>query len=593
MWRGGNMMVLAISAFLSLTAAAARAQPGGRATTQIDPAEALKTFDEVSKWLEAWETPTDAALPKGCVGVWVGIRFAGRPMGAGSGIDATNLDKPSTRALTGAARRAMSSAYQTAGGVDDSDVRADKREAFLASPFRTLEIDFAHSPKRIRATSLDRVLENVRPGIDGLLLRRGGESYAVFPAEMLAFDTRPSSAIVSLLSECGVSIDQVDLEIGDGTIRIWSFETLHLAQATRDGPASFLYRGSRPVPLESIDVAEIRAMADSAAAYLERTTMPFPEEPRYRMLLGDYMPHSDRRLQDRGSLADHALTALALLKYSSVAEEQPAAASAARSAAIGLLSVLSSDEATRLVVGQDARTSALVHLALKHLRSQEMTEELRSLATAAQDGAERAYRADRGFGENLSPEDRALVAAALETREVVDAASRSAGVELQPLLMPWLCLAEIELAKDGGSIPSLPALRGLRERLLAGQPGRVPGQAVEPDLIGALRYRPTIDPDWHAAQLVTFCALMLGSPQCTPAEEKTEQILNLQRSLRFLRQLQVREVDRYRTRNPDYAMGGVRTSVCDQTMPTAATASVLLATVTTLEVLDQPKGPGQ
>ncbi len=586
------MMVLAISACLMLTTAVL----GQRSTapaTQVDPSEALKTFDEVSKWLEAWETPTDAALPKGCVGVWVGIRFAGRPMGAGSSIDATNLDKPSTRALTGATRRAMSSAYQTAGGVDDSDVRADKREAFLASPFRTLEIDFAHSPKRIRATSLDRVLENIRPGIDGLLLRRGAESYAVFPAEMLAFDTRPSSAIVSLLSACGVSIDRVDLEIGDGTIRIWSFETLHLAQATRNGPASFLYRGSRPVPLESIDVAEIRAMADSAAAYLERTTLPFPEDPHYRMLLGDYLPHSDRRLQDRGSLADHALTALALLRYSSVAKDQPAAASTARSAAIGLLNLLSSDEATRLVVGQDARASALVHLALQQLDSQEMTDELRDLATAVQDGAQRAYRTDRGFGQNLSPEDRALVAAALGTREVVDAAWRSAGVELQPLLMPWLCLAEIELARDGSAIPSLPALRGLRDRLLAAQPGRLPGEAVEPDLIGALRYRPTIEPDWHAAQLVTFCALMLGNAQCTPAEEKAAQILNLQRSMRFLRQLQVRDADRYRTRNPDLATGGVRTGVCDQTMPTAATASVLLATVTTLEAFDDPTGAGQ
>lgn len=586
------MMVLAISACLMLTTAVL-GQRSTAPTTQIDPSEALKTFDDVSKWLEAWETPTDAALPNGCVGVWVGIRFAGRPMGAGSSIDATNLDKPSTRALTGATRRAMSSAYQTAGGVDDSDVRADKREAFLASPFRTLEIDFAHSPKRIRATSLDRVLENIRPGIDGLLLRRGAESYAVFPAEMLAFDTRPSSAIVSLLSACGVSIDRVDLEIGDGTIRIWSFETLHLAQATRNGPASFLYRGSRPVPLESIDVAEIRAMADSAAAYLERTTLPFPEDPHYRMLLGDYLPHSDRRLQDRGSLADHALTALALLRYSSVAKDQPAAASTARSAAIGLLSLLSSDEATRLVVGQDARASALVHLALQQLDSQEMTDELRDLATAAQDGAQRAYRTDRGFGQNLSPEDRALVAAALGTREVVDAAWRSAGVELQPLLMPWLCLAEIELARDGSAIPSLPALRGLRDRLLAAQPGRLPGEAVEPDLIGALRYRPTIEPDWHAAQLVTFCALMLGNAQCTPAEEKAAQILNLQRSMRFLRQLQARDADRYRTRNPDLATGGVRTGVCDQTMPTAATASVLLATVTTLEAFDDPKGAGQ
>lgn len=558
----------------------------------IDPAAALRTFGQVSEWLEAWETPTDAALPKGCVGVWVGLRLAGRPMGSGMGIDANKLDEPGTRALTGATRRAMSAAYETAGGVTDPDIRSDKQKKFVASPFRTLELDLAHSPKRIRATSLDRVLAQLRPGIDGLLMRRGDTSYALFPAEMLAFDTRPSSAIVSILSESGVSMDAVDLEIGNGTIRLWSFETVHLAQATREGPASFLSRGSRPVPLDSIDVAEVNRMADAMAEYLMRSTAALPDEPGFLLLLGDYVPYADRRLQSNATASEHALSALALLKYSGLKGKSPAVVDAARATATGLLRILARDEASRLGASQDARTAALARLAIRKLETDEITPEIAALADAARVGVERAFRSEQGFAAALSPEDRALVAAAQGTREAIDAAWLSVGMEMQPLLMPWICLAEIEAAEGGKSIPSLAALRNLRQRLQAAG-GAGAGIVEEPDLVGALRYRANREPDWQAAHLVTFCAMMLGDARCTPEAERAREILNLQRAVRFVRQLQVREADRYRVRNPELALGGVRTGLCDQTMPVAASAAGLLATVTALEAFDALSGDGR
>ena len=580
-------MVLPTAMAVLALATPASAQQAGAGNQPLDPAGVLRTFEEVSKWLEVWETPTDSPLPEGCVGVWVGLRLAGRPMGAGSSIDATNLEKPPTRSLPGAVRRAMASAYETAGGVADSDIRADKRESFLASPFRTLEMDFAHSPERIRATSLDSVLAGIRPGIDGLLMRRGESSYAVFPAEMLAFDARPSSALVSLLSESGVPMDSVDMEIGNGTIRIWRFETLHVAQAMRNGAPTFLYRGSRPVPLGSINEAEIRRMATSLAEYLERTTVPYPADPRCRILLGDYAPHSDRRLQDNAGTSEYGLAALALLKYSALSSVGAEAASAARTTAIGLLSLLARDEGSRLAVSQDARIAALACLSLKEVGASEMTEELTQLAASARSGVERALRSNGQFAEELSPEDRALVAEALGTREALDAAWLSVGVELQPLLMPWICFGEMNLAGPDQTIQPRAALRRLREQVLAGPPGAETGKAEQEDLAGALHYRATQEPDWRAAHLVTFCALMLGKADCTPAPERVGEIINLQRSLRFLRQLQVRDADRYRVRNPDYAMGGLRSSVCDQTMPTAGSAAALLATTTALEALER------
>lgn len=602
---GGGMMPPGLTALLAVVIAmvgvgVAAAQGPAGAAERLDPVAALETHKQVSQWLEAWETPTEAPLPEGCFGVWVGIRFAGRPMGAASVVDASRLtgagtspdgavaDVPTLRVLPAAVRRAMGAALESAGGQEDPDVRADRQQSFLESPFRTLELDLAHSPVRIRGTSLDRVMLSVRPGIDGLLLRRQGESFVIFPAEMLAFDMRPASAIVSLLAQSGVAMESLDTEIANSTIRVWKFQTLHLAQATRFAAPTFLDRGSRPIPLDAIDEAEIGRLAEEAAAYLMRSTLAFPDESGRLMLLGDYAPHTDRRLQERATFAEHALASLALFEYSRTAAAGAVNAGRARAAAVGLLTMLAGEEATRQAVAAEARAAALVCLAARRLNESERTADLDLLIEEAHRTALRACVGPAGFDPELSPEDRALVAAAVATRQVVDAAWLSIGLDLQPLGMPWIVFAEVEAAQSPQPIPTLPALAALRTRIWSRQEGRdAVERGVEADLVGAIAYRPTQPPDWQTAHLAAGLALMLGDPRCTSAEARVGEILHLQRTFRYLRQLQVRDVDRYRLRNPDLALGGIRAALWDQTMPTAASAMTLLAAAEMLRSLDR------
>lgn len=606
---GGGMMPPGLTALLAVVMAmvgvgVAAAQGPAGAAERLDPVAALETHKQVSQWLEAWETPTEAPLPEGCFGVWVGIRFAGRPMGAASVVDASRLtgagtspdgavaDVPTRRVLPAAVRRAMGAAFESAGGEDDPDVRADRQQSFLDSPFRTLELDLAHSPVRIRGTSLDRVMLGVRPGIDGLLMRRHGESFVVFPAEMLAFDMRPASALVSLLAQAGVAMETLDAEIANSTIRVWKFQTLHLAQATRVAPPTFLDRGSRLVPLDAIDEEEIAVLAKEAAEYLMRSTLAFPDQSGRVMLLGDYAPHTDRRLQERATFAEHALAALALLEYSRASAAGGAMSARARAAAMGLLTMLAREEATRVAVAAEARASALVCLAARRLVQSERSADLNLLIEEAGRAVSRACIGPSGFDPDLSPEERSLVAAAASSREVVDAAWLSTGLELQSLAMPWIAIAEIEAASAEDPIPTLPALAALRERIWSRQEGRdAAARSVEADLVGAVAYRPTQPPDWQAAYLVAGLAIMLGDERCTPADSSVAQILNLQRAMRYLRQLQVREVDRYRLRNPEMALGGIRSSLWDQTMPTAASAMTLLAAAEMLRSLDRLRPP--
>lgn len=578
-------------------ATAAIAQPSSAtAPSRLDPDDALRVFSEVSTWLDAGETPTDVPLPEGCFGVWVGIRLAGRPMGAASGVDVSRLtgaggnpdrEGSPTRVLTGAVRRAMGAALQTAAGIDDPDVQADRQQAFLDSPFRTLEIDFAHSPERLRGTTLDRVLSGIRPGLDGLLLRRGGESFTLFPAELLAHDTRPAGALVAMLAQTGVAVEAVDMEIASSTIRVWKFQTLHLAQATRQGPPTFLYRGSRPVPLHSIDEAEIARLGDEAAGYLIRSTLALPDDPGRLVLLGDYAPHTDRRLQQRATLAEHALAALALLTYADARRGRSEQAEAARQVARALLAFLGQDESMRFTVGADARASAFVGAVARRLAPNELDDGLRALIEEATRSIHRAWSPEAGFDSDLSPEDRALVAMAIGTREALDAAWASVSNDLQPLTWPWLALGEVQAAPGSGDIATIKALGAVRERVWSRLPvGSGDAKAGE-DLAGALRYRPNQPPDWFAAHLVAGAATLLGHERLTPPQTRPTEVLNLQQAFRFLRQLQAREVDRYRLRQPDLALGGIRTAVWDQTMPIAASAMVVLASSEMLRSLDR------
>lgn len=594
MWPPGRS-VLAVGIACFTAASVAAGQPPA-APSSLDPNAALALYSEVSAWLDAGETPTDVPLPDGCFGVWVGIRLAGRPMASSAGVDISRLsgaggnpdrEGPATRVLTGAVRRAMGAALQTVAGVDDPDVQADRQQAFLESPFRTLEIDFAHSPERLRGTTLDRVLTGIRPGLDGLLLRRAGESFTLFPAELLAHDTRLAGALVAMLAQTGVATEAVDMEIANSTIRVWKFQTLHLAQATRQGPPTFLYRGSRPVPLQSIDEAEIARLGDEAAGYLIRSTLSLPDGPGRLVLLGDYAPQTDRRLQERATLAEHAFASLALLNYSEVRRGRSDQAAAARTVALALLGFLDRDESMRATAAADARTSAFVCIVARRLAPVDLDDELRALVADSTRALYAAWTPEAGFAPDLSPEDRALVAMAIGTREALDAAWASVSVELQPLAWPWLALGEVELAERSGDVAAGKALSALRERVWSRLPVRSGDASAGEDLAGALRYRPTQPPDWHAAHLVAGAAALLGSERLTPAEMRSTEVLNLQQSFRFLRQLQAREVERYRLRQPDLALGGIRTAVWDQTMPIAASTMVVLASSEMLRSLER------
>ena len=130
----------------------------------------------------------------------------------------------------------------------------------------------------------------------------------------------------------------------------------------------------------------------------------------------------------------------------------------------------------------------------------------------------------------------------------------------------------------------------MRDSVWANQFTAADAQPGDEDLVGGIVM--TVGgmnplPSWHTARRVAFLATMLGDDRLTEPGERGTQLVTLLRSIRFLRQLSIDEAILHMCRSPEWAAGGVRSSLWDQSMPPDATAFTLLAVTEMLRSLEQ------
>jgi hypothetical protein len=235
----------------------------------------------------------------------------------------------------------------------------------------------------------------------------------------------------------------------------------------------------------------------------------------------------------------------------------------------------------------DDRATALIVIAwnqCQFLRGNKQTDSLYRNALAR---LTLLYSDAGGFASGLSPETRALVALALGTRSIVDATWLSTDPAVHVLLTPWIGWAESELQSRPPSIVGRQALIALRTDAWKSQVGNDPLSDASEDAFGALSFRPGDAPGWETARITALLATMLGHEDLTSPDKLPEEIVAIQLSMRFLRQLQVRQADGYRVRFMSSAIGGVRRSLTSQMISPEATAMTLLAGVEFLTSLDR------
>jgi len=94
-------------------------------------------------------------------------------------------------------------------------------------------------------------------------------------------------------------------------------------------------------------------------------------------------------------------------------------------------------------------------------------------------------------------------------------------------------------------------------------------------------------PTWQCVRPLAFIATMLGDDRLTEPSERLIETARLLHALRFLRQLQADDSCGWMYPNPEMAIGGIRASTWDHTMPPDATSLTLLCVVEAIQSLER------
>lgn len=573
-----------------------------------DPGQTLAVFQDVEGWIINWNQPGEYKLPENVTGVWVAIRRAGRIMGQSQDMNTAFDKEVSSLCLPRAVRLAMDRAEQAARGKGDPAEQQDRQIAFQSEP-NTIELQFAHIPRRIRATSMSAVVSHIRPGIDGVLLQKKDKVMSCFPGQMLADGLNPSQALLSLLATEDINLAQLGEGLASGAIRAWAFEVDHITQLRRGDPGSFMYRGTHVISTTDMNTASLYKFADNLVSHLFTHRLPADMSKPYSTFLGQYDIELNLYEPFVCTNRDQAVCVYALIRYANMVNFSSAKRDKAYKLAMEILSGLnqstSSNSGNNADAIKEAGTAAMIMITINYIRDNNnslLSDRGRTYETWLDDLYDHcanivngSFSNDNGFNKDLSVSDRAKCALASGSAPAIDAAWQTTSDKLQPDLLPWLGWAEDQLAdkSNSGKLRSAIGLKNLRKQIWETQytGNNVNGTTrsnIEPDLIGCLEYEDsgTVS-SWKTARPLAFAASVIADARLTNSDEQIKQILNATASFRFLKQLSVREDDQYRISDFSRAQGGVKTSIISTQVNPEATAVTLIAVIEMLENLDR------
>lgn len=520
--------------------------------TPPDPGPCLRAFYEVRTWLDAGDFPrvdadrSELVVPD-CSAVGVLLRLDGRVVGRG-------LDTISdSRSVRRAAGRALSQA------LGDRVIRSLPRAVRDSAGSRlALEMEFAGLPSPIVASSLGSAATRIRPGIDGILIRRGELEAIAMPGRLLATGTADatSSTLLRLIDELGLPprdlqelrrIDPVDLG---------RFETIRIGQNDTDAEPGVRRRSGPIVRDGSLDLDALqdvqtlltarllrwRPSADPRAGATEISTRPW---------FGDFDPVANRHVPFDAPLRDRLLAtwALASVGSESIAPgdlDLPERENLDEEIAdLGLLAAIA--------FGDEPRIEAW----LSAVRDQPPPTGPLALARRA--------AAISGAGRALIDDDEVIAAHEAAWKACDSVSKVMAGFD-------WLAIAEARFSDrfEGTPSPRAVSLRAIRDALLARQiadgdeAGGIPLLAGARESIDARTLRPML-------AMATLHGLP-GEDEDTSARAR-EGLTGL---VRLLRQLMMSEEEASELPGGGRGLGGVSMGLADARQPLAATATASL-----------------
>ena len=298
---------------IALGIATFRTTPAALAATPPDPVPCLQAFYEVRTWLDQGRFPRlDAPESRieipGSSAVGVMLRLDGRVVGRGLDPAADAL------AVRRAAGRALSQALGDRVIRTLPDSVRDSAGSRLA-----LEIEFAGMPRPIVASSLGSVAGRIRPGIDGIVLKRGDRLAIAMPGRLLATGTADAtgSTLLRLVDELGLPPRDLEELRGIDSLELARFETMRLGQSDVDAEPGVRLRSGDVIEAGSLDPGRLEDLQAGLNARLLRWRPPV--DPREnapgdgtRPWFGDFDPIANRHVPLESSLRDRLLATWAL-----------------------------------------------------------------------------------------------------------------------------------------------------------------------------------------------------------------------------------------------------------------------------------------
>ena len=554
-------------------------------TTSIGAAQPLDLESCVGSWLDVrgWvnalavpdtdlKTPPIADASAACII----LRHRGRTVGIGRASSDETLDQDMIRK---AAREAIANARsdEVISNLPEN-VRRD------AGTHLTMELEVAGPVRALLGRTFLEATDRLRPGIDGLALRHEDRWWFQFPSHLrLTNAIAGPDRLYSLALASELSPRQIDTLREQGTVSVYQFDTIHLAQATPTAPPTMLVAGDEVVLESEITPQQLAKSRDALARHILQRVFTTDEGARF---LGTYTPSTEAVERKPPSTLDRYLIALALARYASTPGIDDAVALEATVAARQLLKDNQSPESEPSTEQMDPPTMAawcLAASALDHDASSR-TERI----TTLRDYAEMMMQADdeqiRRHSHDLAMAAAALAIASPDDRDLALATARRSR-DVLPLhqqvgLLPWLGWVDrVRPLNEGEQDPDAETdrytLRLIREQVLGTQVAAASttehldagGFRLQPDSRGvtAQSLRPAV-----------FLAEMLDDPRYADPERDAMLRAAHRQFLRYLLQLSCRQDVSGSWRQPDRVVGGIRSSTWDASLHPASQAMGLM-----------------
>ncbi len=526
-------------------------------------AETTAAWFEVRSWLNEGGPPerdrSDAriSIPESDRAVVV-LRLNGRTVGVGTSLDAGPL------ALHDATTAAIRDAF--ADRVLQPFTSEERRRALARLQ---LEIEIAGKRRPLVGATLAAAASRIRPGLDGMAVRRRQDVAMAFPGRMLSTGTANAqpTTIIRLLRELGLPPKDLPELRRIDSVQLETFESVRIGQDSPDASPRERRRSGEIVPRRPLDRDLVSNLSRDLDERLRRWRPTAPadggsKDAAKTMWLGDFSPVSDRYQPLEASPTE------SMVAYWASAEELGAAIPGP--------------------VDVDTPSAELVDLAL--------------LASS------RAGRSDRAtewsvLCEAWTPQPEvvplarraaalALADAELVGDEEVARAHESAWSEVDDVTdvvagFDWLALLELGRTRRGlPRSPRLDSLRAVQDALLLRQvetDGDDDGGIPLSEGVG-------VSPDARSIRvLLGMAALSEIADEDDARRDRTRR--GLEGLIRFVRQLMLDPSEASELRGGRTGVGGVQHSLSDREQSLAATATTRVA-IDLLEPSD-PTGSAQ